>query len=415
MGIKIAFVSLPKIDNGHILCEDCCGNSSGARVLPGLILSCASAARSGGLDVSFIDLSIDSADLSLYDYVVYGKPWLYHDKIDDVMSKITTEKQRVVIAIPSGYKNEYESSECKSARIVVENYEQYIAGLFGVRTSEFSETSTDYTLIPTNYWRKYKSAIYQVTRGCSYRCKFCAWGGSTVTSKRFVFRQPSVVARDINEIRELSTKRLSLSLLCSQLTSRTGWLIEFAELMKDDPYPYSSNVNLAEVTQEKLELLKMSGCISVTAGLEGLSDSVLRRIGKGFTLQTALNSISMLATSGLSFRLHYRFGFGESIDDIKEQTENLFLLRKALGNDVTKVLSVGPLIHYKGTMLFDDASYKLANHDDVEHAKIQADIQWREWINFFVEAKRLGLLRKFRRLPKMYRKEWRERCEDITN
>lgn len=415
MNIKVAFVSLPKIGNEYILCEDCCGNSVAAYVLPSLILSCASASRQCGIDTTYIDLSIDdNVDLSQYTYVVYGSSWLYHDSINKAMSSIVSDKQRVIISIPGGYKQQYEKLN-RSVCVINEKYETSIVDMLGCGGVDFSELSTDYTLIPNHYWSKYISGVYQVTRGCFYRCKFCSWGGSTVTDRRFIIRKPQIVAHDMCEIRRLSGRDIPLNLLCSQLTSNVQWLKDFASIMRDNPYKYSSNVNLSEITVEKLDLLKESGCISITAGLEGLSDKALSRVGKGFTLQTALNSISLLSKSGIPYKLHYRFGCGEDANDIQEQKKNLSLLRKAIGRRRAGILSFGPLIHYDGTMLSDDATYQLTTLDGSKNAMVQADIMWNEWIDFLAEAKRLNLVRGFRRIPRRYIKEWRKRNENIAH
>lgn len=416
MGISVAFVALPKINGRFILCEDCCGNSSTAHVLPGLLLSCASEAKANGINVSFIDLSIDeNADLSQYDYAVYAKPWLYHDDVEEEMSLRVRQSQKIIIAIPSGYADDYnycmnDGSICT----VQQNYESAITEMLVGKKRNFDEIApVDYSIVPSHYWKHYNSAIYQVTRGCPYRCKFCAWGGSTVSDRTYLMRNPETVASNINDIVTLAGKRLTVSLLCSQLTIRNDWLESFCE--KSCGYEYSTNVNLAEVTENNIDMLKQSGCVCVTAGMEGLSSSVLQRIWKGFSFEKLLSSVSILDKSDIDYKLHFRFGFGESDSDIDEQKRNLVLLRNAMKNSNTRRVSVGPMIHYKGTLLYDECGYNLVEHPDVKHAMIQDGINWEKWVDFAVEASRLGLLKKLRRFPKQCVKLWRKRCEDFVN
>jgi len=379
--MRIAFLNSPPLKGNAIVeAEDCCWGRSKSRVLPSMLLSCAVEARAADHKASYFDLSIPDQVGAVVawmpDIIVYGLPWQYHREVHQQMVKLFPRVHHVVLAVPPGYAEDYRKLDPAPTAVLGSEPERMM-GLIPngkwaawekatrkVQPACFHELGPiDYSsLVSRRYWPHYVCARYQVTRGCPYRCRFCVWGGSTVTDPAFRMRPARIVADDLRQLREVSAKyrdsgAIPLYLLAAQLTTSPKWLEEFSDLMGDDPYFFQSNINLGEVTEENTRLLKKAGLASVSAGLEATSDRTLKMIGKPYTLERATRSILILQKNFGRVRLHVRTGFGETGDDVMEALKGLRYMKRQ-GVDGVRV-DLAPLVHYKGTVIRERADYPL--------------------------------------------------------
>ena len=156
---------------------------------------------------------------------------------------------------------------------------------------------TNWNLVSPSYWLFYDRVVYQVSRGCPWRCNFCVWGGSTVTDQTFRMRPAEQVATDVTNLKEIGYKYrpqpIPLQLLSAQLTTSVDWIWEYFCLMKD-PYPFQGNINLRELTEENLMLLKHAGMDHFFAGLEALTDPLLQRMNKPHDFEDIVNGLRRL-------------------------------------------------------------------------------------------------------------------------
>lgn len=399
--MKIAFVALPQLNNGRfVVAEDYCGDVSSARLLSGFLLLAATVTQRKRYEVVYLDASIEDVSEAVQecDYVVHAMPYIVHRQVNELMSEICGDVPRILIAIPPGYTSLYRDLYDVHAIGTDENR-------FG-HTVDFSDMpAIDFNLIPERYAPHYNAGVIQVTRGCPYGCTFCSWGSSTCASTRFEMRKPEIIGRDMEAMHQHLSGKRAINLLCAQLTTDLDWLQRFSMTV---PPPYTANINLADATPYKLDLLKRSGCIGVAFGLEGASDVLLRQLRKPFDFDFALEQIRMVASSGLPFSYRIRCGFGESGADVLLAMENIGRLREASGG---VGFAFGPIIHYDGVTITEKAHYPLTEHPEWEGLMIQADAPYSEWVEFCVEAARLGMLRKFRRFPKKWIREYKERMK----
>jgi len=375
--VKIAFVNPPRLSRKRAIeAEDCCWGA-GPLVLPSMLLSCASEAKRAGHEVAFLDLAIDGPEcLHRFgpDVIVHPLAWQWWREVDKEMARWAGALgvARVAVSIPPGYARYYRKNiddcfiiegepEATLAQIGRrgERGPMWLPSLIGNRLDELGPI--DYSLVIPHYWPHYQAAGYQVTRGCPYRCTFCTWGGSTVTDTTFKMRTALQVADNIKELREIAgryrEKQLPLYLLAAQLTTSEQWIREFHAEMACDPYPFQSNVNLAEVTPEKIALLKGAGLVSCASGLDAVSDEVLSLMDKPYDFDTALDGLLVMRDSGLLRRVRVRYGMGETQDAVDESVRNLGRIKKAVGRKLR--VAFAPIVHYEGTRVRDEAWYKL--------------------------------------------------------
>lgn len=375
--MKIAFVNPPPIGRrgACVEAEDCCWGI-GPLVLPAMLLACASEAKRAGQHVKFIDLAIDGqADLSKYDLVVHSLAWQWYKPVNEAMEKLCGGVPRIVLAVPPGYADVYRiyapyviHSEPERAMMMLPSSLSWLDAWYGqyrhAQENAFNDLfSVDYTLVPKHYWKHYKAAVYQVTRGCPYRCKFCVWGGSTVTDTSFKMRPAKQVADDLKQLRELSTAErgtpLPLYLLAAQLTTSRKWIDAFRREMEDDPYPFQSNVNLFDLTEDRIVDLMAAGLVSTSVGLEAVTTPLLKKLGKPYTFEKALDSLLVLQRVGIRFKAHIRYGFGETEADVQESVENVKRMRAAGLKNL--LVDFAPIIHYSGTQIRDECDYEIVS------------------------------------------------------
>ena len=442
--MKVAFVVPPRSEYGFVEAEDCCFRAAKKCHLPAMLLACASQ-----LDgAMFFDLSIDKPSIlnaAKPDVIVYPTIWNHYDWIMASMKGVVPDAHKIILPVPPGYaESQVGISPPLATRpppvfcavysepeAVFTNFPRSKADLIDWRNTAkglawSDETGghksdylpnclhklngVDYTLVPSHYWQHYRTAIYQVTRGCPYRCKFCVWGGSTVTDRAFRMRPARQVTLDLYQIRTLANRArgqrgnpepITLYLLSAQLTTRLDWLQKFSSRVEPNPYPFQSNVNLKELTKQKMDLLIKSGMRAASAGLEALSDSMLARMRKPHTFDEAIRGALILEESGIPYSLHVRTRYGETAEDMIEGRANLQRMYDA-GVHHARV-HFGPLANFRGTVLQENPPYPVAI-DDRPHRRGMA-IEWAvrnpdataEWRKIGALAKKLFTPRKARR------------------
>lgn len=391
--MKLAFINPPRIGKKKLAVEseDCCWGI-GPLVLPSMLLAAASEAQKMGHQVAFIDWAIDTpGEYGGFspDIVIHPLAWQWWDKIESSMGFWCEDTPRIVLATPPGYLHRY--LEGSGAELIFRgNVEGYVsriptdggkcwADVYSLRVGGYLALNMiqtldqlapiDYSLVPPDYWPHYKAAIYQVTRGCPYRCTFCVWGGSTCTDRTFKTRPPDLVADNLQELYEISSRYrngspIPLYLLSAQLTTDQEWIEKFHQGRMGDTsnprplYPFQSNVNFADMTDDGLRLLREAGLSSAGASLDGAAPSILRLMRKPYTMEKAIDGMLLMKKYRLLRRCRVRYGVGETQEDVDSAIE---WAQKIKGAGIQKLqVNIASIIHYVGTMIGDVPKYDLA-------------------------------------------------------
>jgi len=422
--MKTAFVVPPRVSEGFSLAEDCCWGLVHSRYLPAALLAAASQME----DAFFLDLTIDPVESLLKmepDLIVYSlfPSFTVARELHSVMSKICGDVPKAVLGVPPGYMEDYARLEPNPFCVVYSEPEAVFSdfqedeliewrtrssGTAWMDDGEFHKgeplrtcihdiKGTNWDLVPPSYWFHYDRVIYQASRGCPWRCNFCVWGGSTVTDRTFRMRPAEQVATDLTNLRVTTDKYLKLlrpiplQLLSAQLTTDIDWIWEYFCLMEENPYPFQGNINLRELTEERLMLLEQAGMDQFFAGLEALTDPLLQRMNKPHDFEDIIRSIKILNEADVNYSLKLiSGGYGETQTEIGECRGNIRTMRKR-GIDHSKIIMGGPLVYYKGTVIGEDPPGELAydmRHKGLRQRHIHAD----EWVEVRVELKKHNLL-----------------------
>ena len=212
------------------------------------------------------------------------------------------------------------------------------------------------------------SALRVITsRGCPYRCVFCA--SSSFWGHTVRFRSPVRVVDEIEHlVREvgcrsvfivddtLTLSRTRIAQLCAEIRRRT----------LDFEWSCLTRVDLAD--SETLKDLVLSGCRSISFGCESGSDRVLARCGKGIDTNTIRRSVLAAKEAGLLVRTSWIFGLpGDTRETI---LETIGFIKGLAPDDV----AIYTLIPYPGTLIHDNpGKYELRVHSS-------------QWLDYFSGA-----------------------------
>lgn len=158
-----------------------------------------------------------------------------------------------------------------------------------------------------------KSALLEVTTGCSYRrCKFCDFPKDT-----FSISTMAEIARKIELLRLVIGGNPRLHLLgCNPFCLHTRQLISILEMIHDrlpcvrEVSIYARADDILRKTGEELEVLSHAGLTDLHIGLESGSNAVLTLHEKGETIEDIEAALTMLEHYGIRYHLTAIPGLG---------------------------------------------------------------------------------------------------------
>ncbi len=168
-------------------------------------------------------------------------------------------------------------------------------------------------------WQKhhgYFSLNLATTRGCPYKCNWCA---KPIYGNRYNSRAPEQV---VNEIEFLLKKYQPDHFWMSDdiFGLKPGWVAQFRNLIKERNlkfrYKIQSRVDLL-LEENNIEALAASGADTVWVGAESGSQKILDAMDKGTTIQQIREARLLLKQKGIKAAFFLQFGYpGETKEDI---------------------------------------------------------------------------------------------------
>ncbi len=158
------------------------------------------------------------------------------------------------------------------------------------------------------------SLIFQVTLGCSFNeCSFC----NMYRTKEYFERPIEEIKREIETMSKLQPNATRIFLADGDaLNVKTGTLIEILSHIKskfkrlERISCYSMPKNLLQKTDEELTSLKRSGLDMVYLGIESGNNTILKKVTKGATSETIINSCKKAKKNGFILSCMIILGLG---------------------------------------------------------------------------------------------------------
>ncbi len=251
--------------------------------------------------------------------------------------------------------------------------------------------------------------VIVTSRGCPYRCSFCASPrlcGGTVR-----FRSPENVADEIEylvkhfAVREIHfeddnfTLRRDHAKAVCELIIRRGLRIGWA---------CPNGIRADTIDEELMSLMARSGCYSLAYGIESANPTILGKVHKNETLEQIRTAIDLAAKKGIACQGFFILGLpGETRETLRETIE--FAKRSKLTRAQFLILDVLPGSELWQTLRgqfipnWDKDSYREPEwlpEGLTKEALMKA--QERAFLEFYLQPRRLfGLLRlvRFKQIP----------------
>jgi anaerobic magnesium-protoporphyrin IX monomethyl ester cyclase len=176
----------------------------------------------------------------------------------------------------------------------------------------------------------YFSTNVVASRGCPYRCNWCA---KPISGNKFQLRPAELVAAEICELKEVhGAEHIWFGDDIFALDLR--WVKQFADAIElwDCALPFKIQSRADLMSEETVASLKRAGCAEVWMGVESGSQRVLDAMDKGLRVGEIKVARERLADAGIRACYFLQFGYpGEHWEDIQKTIE---LVRTTRPDDI---------------------------------------------------------------------------------
>ena len=182
-------------------------------------------------------------------------------------------------------------------------------------------------------WMKahgYFSTNMVSSRGCPYRCNWCA---KPISGNKFHLRPPAEVAEEM-KLLKLHAGVQHIWFGDDVFALNQHWVRQFAEevITRDAVIPFKIQSRADLMSEQTVEHLKTAGCAEVWMGVESGSQVVLNAMDKGLSLPSVVAARHRLQEAGIRACYFLQLGYpGETWAELQETIE---LVRRTRPDDI---------------------------------------------------------------------------------
>jgi anaerobic magnesium-protoporphyrin IX monomethyl ester cyclase len=179
-------------------------------------------------------------------------------------------------------------------------------------------------LVDMEHYRKvwmqhhgYFSLNISTTRGCPYKCNWCA---KPIYGNRYNARSPRHVVKEIRFLKE--RYQFDHIWMCDDIFGlKPGWVQEFAEMVEGEKILFRFKIqSRADLLMQEnyVQALARAGCENSWMGAESGSQKILDAMDKGTTVEQIAGATRLLREHGICASFFIQFGYpGETREDIE--------------------------------------------------------------------------------------------------
>ena len=160
------------------------------------------------------------------------------------------------------------------------------------------------------------------SRGCPYKCTFCAMPQSRQLAGKMRYRSPEFIEEEIEYLKK-SYGMQAINLL-DEIAIPLGrkQAIAHLEAIGRTGITWRGQCRVDGITPEIAKLAAESGCVAMGMGVESVSQEALRYINKSVDISLAAGAIQSLKQAGIEARIYLICGLPGEPPDILDQTWN---------------------------------------------------------------------------------------------
>lgn len=217
---------------------------------------------------------------------------------------------------------------------------------FGSRLKDLDELPFGYYSILLDKYSPNGYGHITSSRGCPYGCKFCA--SKTMWKQKVTFKSPSRMVEEM----KLVNKKFGTDIFTfwdETFTCNRARLIEFCYRFKASGIKagWRCDTRADSLNDDMIKMMKSSGCMSVSMGVEVGDDETLREIGKDETCETIKRAADILNSNGMQWKAYSIIGFPTDTEEL------VFRSMEFIKNLFPNRITLNFFTPYKGTPLYD--------------------------------------------------------------
>lgn len=174
------------------------------------------------------------------------------------------------------------------------------------------------------------------SRGCPFACVFCA---ASAINGKVRFRSPQSVYEEIKYV--LDTYRIKQFRFSDEMfTAKKSHVFEICKLIKPLGIVWRISTRVKPLDLETLKVMRASGCVEVSFGIESFDDDVLKMLNKKTTAEDNARGLRLAKEAGMMTRALFMIRTpGQTKDTVRKNIEWL----KKVEYDTIAVTSFVPL------------------------------------------------------------------------
>ena len=179
---------------------------------------------------------------------------------------------------------------------------------------------------PTLFVRRRPFAPIIVTRGCPYRCTFCA--GHRVTGRTMRSRTVEHVREEILHLHDAYGIR-EIHIEDDHFTWDRGFVLRFSEALRtrgpDVTWTMPNGIRIETLDRELLREMRSGGCYALILGIESGSARILRHMRKALTPSFIREKVALARSEGFHVHGFFMLGYPEETLEDVQATERFAL------------------------------------------------------------------------------------------
>jgi len=206
----------------------------------------------------------------------------------------------------------------------------------------------------------YYSMNMVTTRGCPYRCNWCA---KPIYGRRYNSRSPENVVAELKWLKDNFAPD-HIWFADDIFGLKPGWIVKFSELAQaqDAAVPFKCLQRVDLIKEGVAEALRGAKCKTVWMGAESGSQKILDAMDKDTRVEDIYQAAELLHQVGIEVGFFLQFGYpGEGWEDIQK---TLAMVRRCQPDDIGISVSY-PL---PGTKFYENVKLQLGEKTNWEHS-----------------------------------------------